>query len=104
MPVLCLLLLAVVQVAVVVRDQLIAIEAARSAARAAAVSLDPAGAAADAASVVLTGGRSRVGATVQGGYVTVTVSISNDTDVPMIGGLLPDVVVRASSTMILEPP
>ena len=36
--------------------------------------------------------------------VTVTVSTTNRTDVPLIGLLLPDVELSASATMHLEPP
>lgn len=105
MPVLCLLLLAVVQFAVVVRNQLVAIEAARSGARAAAVASNPSQAAAVA--VASAGGDSppvHVSTASDGTYVTVTVTITDPTDIPMIGILLPDVTVRSSSTMILEPP
>ncbi|MEO6125418.1 MAG: TadE/TadG family type IV pilus assembly protein [Ilumatobacteraceae bacterium] len=104
MPVLCLLLLAVVQFAVVVRNQLVAIEVARSTARAAAVAVDPAGAATAAGGAADQSPRPTVSTTSDGTYVTVTVTITDPTDVPMIGALLPDVTVRASSTMILEPP
>ena len=104
LPLLCVLLLGVVQVAVVVGDQLAVQLAAREAARAAAVSADPHGAAARAADAAV---RLRpitttlaVGATT----VTATVSYVDHTDVALIGQLLPDVRVTASVTMQLEPP
>jgi len=102
-PVLCLLLLGVVQLTVVVRDQLAAIEAARIGVRAAAVSVDPANAATTAAQHA-SDQTARVSTEVHGGYVTVYVTITSNTDVPLIGALLPDVDVRASATMLLEPP
>ena len=103
MPLLCLLLLGIVQIAVVVRDQIVAIEAARVGARAAAVSADPA----TAAEVAVQRGVSlstRVSTVTNDGYVTVTVAIINLTDVPLIGVLMPNVELRGSATMILEPP
>lgn len=106
-PVLCLLLLGIVQVAVVVRDQLDVIEAARVGARAAAVAADPAGAASSAVGAVTntTGSRSvRVSTAVSGGSVTVTVTAESVTDVPLIGPLLPDIELTGRATMILEPP
>ena len=38
------------------------------------------------------------------GTVTATVSYTDHTDVPLIGALLPDVVLTASVTMAIEPP
>jgi Flp pilus assembly protein TadG len=99
-PVLCLLLLGVVQLAVVVRDQLAVIEAARVGARAAAVAADPGAAAAG----VITLDGARVSAVADGGFVTVTVTAISATDVPLIGALLPDVEVSGRATMLLEPP
>ena len=106
MPVLCLLLLAVVQLAVVVRDQLAVIEAARAGARAASVSADPATAAARAVHAAVGAGlpEAAVSTSMGARTVTVTVTMREHTDVPMIGALLPDIEVRASATMILEPP
>ena len=103
LPLLCLLLLGVVQIALVVSDQLAVIEAARVGARAAAVASDPASAATAAVQRALPRG-ARVSTTVDGGYVTVTVSITSVTEVPLIGTLMPDVQVGSSSTMLLEPP
>lgn len=103
MPILCLLLLGVVQTAVVVLDQLLAMEAARVGARAASVAADTTSAGQGAAQRVLHGvGDASV--VVSGDAVTVRVSIVNGTDIPMIGLLLPDVTVEASATMVLEPP
>lgn len=103
MPVLCLLLLGIVQLTVVVRDQLVVIEAARVGARAASVALDPA----SAATAVIggaTGRNARVTTGVDGRFVTVTITAISATDVPLIGALLPDVEVTGRSTMLMEPP
>jgi len=99
-PMLCLLLLGVVQLAVVVRDQLAVIEAARVGARAASVAADPAAA---AGSVTALEG-ARVSTAADGQFVTVTVTAISPTDVPLIGALLPDVEVTGRATMLLEPP
>ena len=99
-PVLCLLLLGVVQLAVVVRVQLAVIEAARVGARAASVAADPSTA---AAGVTALDG-ANVSTSADGQFVTVTVTAISSTDVPLIGALLPDVEVAGRATMLLEPP
>lgn len=99
-PVLCVLMLGVVQLAVVVRDQLAVIEAARVGARAAAVAADPGAA---ATGVIAIDG-ARVSTVADGEFVTVTVTAISPTDVPLIGALLPDVEVSGRATMLLEPP
>jgi len=99
-PVLCLLLLGVVQLAVVVRDQLAVVEAARVGARAAAVAADPATAAARVTAIE----GAQVSTAADGQFVTVTVTAMSATDVPLIGTLLPDVEVTGRATMLLEPP
>jgi hypothetical protein len=111
LPVVCTMLLGVVQVGVVVRHQLAVHVAARAAARAAAVSADTAAAARAAADdavrlrplevdVVL--GRLPTGGLVS--TVRVTVRYTDLTDVPLIGVLVPPVVLHADVTMALEPP
>lgn len=102
MPLVCLMLLGVVQVAVVVRDQLMVQHAAREAARAASVSAAPTSAAAHVASIVDDAASVVVGGT--SGTVTVTVTRTTHTDVPLIGALLPDVVLSATVSMAREPP
>ncbi len=106
LPVLCLLLLGVVQLAVVIRDQLVVIEAARAGVRAASVSADPSGAASSAATAAVGTGLSPIsaGTSLNGAYVTVTVTMVSITDVPLIGMLLPDIQVQSDATMTLEPP
>jgi Flp pilus assembly protein TadG len=102
LPVVVLLLLAVVQVALVGRDQVAVAHAAREAARAAAV--DPAPQAAVAAAravvpdaVVLLGPRPGVG-----GQLRVVVRATSRTDVPLVGPLVPDAELEASAVMRVE--
>lgn len=101
LPLVCLMLLGVVQVAVIVRDQLLVQHAAREAARAAAVSASPAAAAQITTAVV---DRAAVAVASSANRVTVTVTRTTHTDVPLIGALLPDVVLTASASMAREPP
>jgi len=103
LPLICLLLLGVVQLAVVLRDQLVVIEAARLGARAAAVSAAPASAATGVATRAIARG-ARVDTSEDGAMVTVSVTLVNHTDVPLIGVLLPDVEVRGRASMLFEPP
>jgi Flp pilus assembly protein TadG len=106
LPFVVLLLLAIVQVGLVVRDEILVVHAAREAARAAAV--DPDEAAARRAAVGSSGlekgrmdvsitGRGRAGST-----LSATVRYSAPTEVPLIGQLLPDVRLRAVASMRVE--
>jgi Flp pilus assembly protein TadG len=108
LPVLALLLLAVVQVGLVVRDQVLVVHAAREAARAAAVAGGDAGAAREAAlgSVGLPAERVHVTTTATQGpdpTVTVTVRAEASTDLPLVGPLMGEVEVTGRATMRLEP-
>jgi Flp pilus assembly protein TadG len=104
LPLLCLLLLGVVQVAVVVVDTLGVHAAARDGARAAAVSATP-GSAASAAAQASTSLRPlHVTTQVAPRSVTVRVTFREPTSVPLIGAMLPDVTITASATMPVEPP
>lgn len=106
LPLVVLLLLAAVQTGVVVRDQILVIHAGREAARAAAVSADRAaveraatgasGLAQDRLSVEV-GARGGAGSAVR-----VAVRYVAPTEVPLIGPFLPDVVLRAVTTMRVE--
>ena len=106
LPVFAALLLAVVQVGLVVRDQVLVTHAAREAARAAAVDpqvavaregaeaaarLDP-----DRLSVELSG------STEPGGRLTVTVRYRAPTAVPLVGPLVGDRTLVAEATMRVE--
>ena len=103
LPLFCLLLLAAVQIVVVAGNQLLVIQAARVAARAAAVSADPVTAGNDAAHRVL-GSTAQVSTATHDAYVTVTVSFTTGTDVPLVGSLMPEVHLVGQATMLLEPP
>jgi Flp pilus assembly protein TadG len=103
LPLLALLALALLQVALVVRDQVLLTHAAREAAREAAVADDP-GAARRGA---LTGSRldadrlvvTTTGSGEPGDRVTASLSYEAPTDVPVVGRLVGDVRLRASITM-----
>ncbi|HSL58743.1 MAG TPA: TadE/TadG family type IV pilus assembly protein [Acidimicrobiales bacterium] len=104
LPLVALLLLAVVQVALVLRAQLLVAHAAREAVRAAAVDPDP-----DAALVAaLAAGplpvdRVTVRVTDAGdGRVRVDVEHRAATDLPLVGALIGDVTLRGSATMRIE--
>jgi len=104
LPMVCLLLFAVVQVAVIGRGQLAVQLAAREAARAAAVAADPVGAGNTAAHRAVALRPLVVEISEHGGTVTATVRCTDTTSVPLVGVLLPDVVLSATVTMALEPP
>lgn len=106
LPLLALLLLAVVQVGLVVRDQVLVTHAAREAARAAAVDPDVAVARAGAVGAArLDPDRLSVelsGSTEPGGRLTVTVRYRAPTGVPLVGPLLGDRTLVAEATMRVE--
>jgi hypothetical protein len=106
LPFVALLLLAVVQVGILVRAQVLVTHAAREAARAAAVDPDPS-AAVDAAEHAssLDATRMRVdveGRGIRGSHVTVRVTYDAPTDVPLIGGLIGEVHLEGEATMRVE--
>jgi hypothetical protein len=103
LPVLCVLLLAIVQLTTVVADLLAVHLAAREAARAAAVAADPASAARDAAARS-TSLPLEVTTILDGAFVTTVVHASSPTDVPLIGWAVPDAGIHARVTMQREPP
>jgi len=103
LPVVCLLLLAVAQVGLVVRDQVLVTHAAREAARAAAVEPTEAAARDGAlAAARLDPDRLEVALTETDGRVTATVTYRAPTDVALVGRLAGDRLLRASVTMQLE--
>lgn len=104
LPVVAIVVLGIVQLVVVARDQLAVEVAARDGARAAAVAAHPDGAARAAASRAVRLRPLDVDVAVAGSHVTVTVAHATPTDVPLIGPLLGDVVVAATVTMVREPP
>ncbi|MCU0269151.1 MAG: pilus assembly protein [Acidimicrobiales bacterium] len=106
LPVVCLLLLGVVQIGLLVRDRILVTHAAREAARAAAVSSD---AAAAPRAALAGGGLDPARTSVQvgprgavGTGVSVTVSYRSATDVALVGVLLPDLAQQATVTMRVE--
>jgi Flp pilus assembly protein TadG len=103
LPLLCTLLLGIVQVAVIARDRLAVQLAAREGARAAAID-GASNAAARSAAATVALEPLDVRLTTTGRTVRVTVHYTDPTDVPIIGVLLPDITVAATVTMALEPP
>ncbi|CAA9247924.1 MAG: hypothetical protein AVDCRST_MAG50-2080 [uncultured Acidimicrobiales bacterium] len=106
-PLLFTLLLAVVQVGLVVRDQVLVVHVAREGAREAAVRSAVEGAAAASRAATDAGlveGRASVDTDHVGGMVRVRVRYSSATDVPLIGPLLPDVTLISDATMRQESP
>lgn len=104
LPVVVVLVLGVLQVGLVARDQLAVELAAREAARAAAVSAEPSRAARAAAERMTALRPLEVATTVRATTVTVRVSVRSATDVPIIGAFVDDVDLHAAVTMALEPP
>jgi TadE-like protein len=106
LPLVAILLLALVQVGLVVRDQILVLHAAREAAREAAVDAGadvPARAA--AASSTLDASRLTVESSGRGGpgsRVRIDVSYRAPTDVPLVGGAIPDITLEASASMRVE--
>jgi Flp pilus assembly protein TadG len=104
LPVVCLGVLLVLQLALVGRDTVLVTHAAREAARAAAV--DPSGPAARAgalaSSTALDPERLDVRLRRGGGRVTVELRYRAVTGLPMVGALVPDPVLGAEVTMLEE--
>ena len=106
LPLVVSLALVLLQVGLVVRDQVLLVHATREAAREAAV--DPESGAAERAGSAATALRDdRLQVTVvergpPGGTVTVELRYRSPTDLPLVGGLLGDVTLRARATMRVE--
>ncbi|HXY93856.1 MAG TPA: TadE family protein [Acidimicrobiia bacterium] len=102
LPLVVLAALAVIQVALVVRDELNVVHAAREAVRAASVDPDP-NAAVRAARRTLPHAEVEVGSRPRvGEEITVTVRYHSVTSVPLVGALFPDPDLHASATMRVE--
>lgn len=106
LPVVIGLVLAVVQIGLVARDQLLLIHAAREAARAAAVDPTPDGASSAARAA---GGLrpDRLGVDLgpvggPGQRLVVTVRYAAPTEVPLVGLLVPDIPLRSDVTVRIE--
>jgi hypothetical protein len=101
-PVVLLLALLVIQAALVFRDDLALVDAAREAARAAALDPDPARAE-RAAAAVLPGAVVRPYARPPAGeMVRVTLAYRSFTTLPLVGPLLPDPLLVARTAMRVE--
>ena len=102
LPLVVFLILAVLQTALILRDYVGVVHAAREAVRAVSVDRDPV-AARDAARRVLAGATVDVGARPSvGGPIRVEVRYVSHTDLPMVGLLFPDPVLHASAVMRTE--
>jgi len=102
LPFLFVFLLGLVQVAVIARDQLLVVHAARAAAREASVGSRDARARA-AATTVLRNATVTIGARgAVGSSTMVTVHYDERTKVPLIGDFIADRTLSASSTMRVE--
>lgn len=108
LPVVLLLVLLIAQLGLVIRDQIMVVNAAREGARAAIVEPSTAAAArAVFATTRLDPARTGVALTASGSappLITVTVTYRSTTEVPLIGALLGDVIVTESTTMRREAP
>lgn len=104
LPVVVVLVLGIIQLVVVARDQLAVELAARAAARAASVAADPGASATRAAGDATALHPLDVATRVDGDRVTVSVRYVDTTDVPLIGAFITDVTLTASVTMVREPP
>jgi Flp pilus assembly protein TadG len=106
LPLVLVLLLGIVQLGLLVRDQILVVHAAREAAREAAVDPAPdAARQAAAASSTLDGSRLTVttsGRGATGSRVKVEVAYKAPTGVPLVGAALGDLTLRATATMRVE--
>ena len=103
-PLLVVVMLFGVQIALVIRDQIATIAAAREAARAVVVA-DGKTNVADAAvarTAALNPSRRSVKVSINGGLVTAIVTYRSPTDLPLDGIFIPDITVHSSATMALE--
>jgi hypothetical protein len=104
MPVVVVMALAVLQVAVIGRDQLALWHAVRVAVRAAAVSTDPVTDAVTAARAATRLAPLDITTDHDDEWVQVSLRHTNRTAIAMIGPFIPDVTLHASAVMRREPP
>jgi hypothetical protein len=106
LPLVALLALMLVQVALVVRDQVLVVHAAREAAREAAVQADPAAArraALEGSGLRPSGVDVRTGPRgAPGSRVRVEVRYRSATEVPLVGAMVGDVTLTGSASMRVE--
>lgn len=102
LPLVVMAMMALIQVALIVRDHLAVVHAAREAVREASVEPDPARAVA-AARRTLPGADVDVGSRPEvGRAITVEVSYRSVTDLPLVGLLFPDPVLHSRAVMRVE--
>lgn len=111
LPLVVVLLVLVLQIALVARDQVMVVHAAREAARSAAVAeaagdrSEAAARAARASGAFAPSETSVVTELLDGGRrIRATVQHTNRTDLPLVGALLPDLDLEASAVMRVERP
>lgn len=108
LPLVCTLVVGILQIALVGRNRLALEVAAREAARAAVVSADPAAAALTAAHTAVTLRplvvRVEPGTIADVPSITASIHWTDPTDVPIVGAFIPDIPLRAQVTMTIEPP
>lgn len=104
LPLVVVLVLGVLQVVMVGARQAAVERLARVGARAASVAADPVDAASGAVSRASALDRVAVAVTTDGDVVTVTVTYTDPTSVPVVGAVIGDVELRASASMPREPP
>ena len=104
LPLVVVLLLGIIQVVLVARDQIALELAARDGARAASVAADPPSAAHRAATAATTLHPLNITTETGADRVTVTVGYTNPTVVPIVGALIGNVDLSASVTLAREPP
>lgn len=103
LPVVIVLLLVAAQVVAVARDQITVIHAARELARAAAVDPNVDSRAALGHAVTLEPARVQSAVSIDARWANAEVRYRSPTDVPIVGALVPDVVVSARASMQREP-
>jgi hypothetical protein len=95
--------LLIAQFLVVVITQVQVVNATRNAVRAAAVAQDPA-IAANSAALFSFGRHINVDTRVTQRWVTVTATYELNTNLPLVGRLVPDLTLSSDFSMLLEPP
>lgn len=104
LPLVVVLVLGLLQVVIVARDQIALELAAREGARAASVAADPTAAADAAARSAITLRPLELSTASTADRVTVTVRYRSVTSVPIVGAFVRDLTLTASVTMAREPP
>lgn len=102
LPLVIFLILALLQSALVVRDYVATVHAAREAARAVSVDRDPASATRAAHRVLRDASVAVASRPAVGEALTVTVTYRSRTNLPMVGLLFPDPDLHATATMRVE--